>query len=98
MPASPPSLRAQSGFGPISRIPVRLECFVCPATVIDADLWKLGQLKAGDRLRFVPIALADAVQRQCAILHQQKTIARGAHAQCRPPGGCCMLVQDVRRR
>ncbi len=34
--------------------------FVCPATVIDADLWKLGQLKAGDRLRFVPIALADA--------------------------------------
>jgi hypothetical protein len=23
--------------------------FVCPATVIEADLWKLGQLKAGDR-------------------------------------------------
>jgi urea carboxylase len=27
--------------------------FVCPATVITADLWKLGQLRAGDRLRFV---------------------------------------------
>ncbi len=26
--------------------------FVSPATVISADLWKLGQLKAGDRLRF----------------------------------------------
>ncbi|MDY7025743.1 MAG: urea carboxylase [Pseudomonadota bacterium] len=26
--------------------------FVCPATVIKADLWKLGQLKAGHRLRF----------------------------------------------
>lgn len=26
--------------------------FVCPATVIEADLWQLGQLKAGDRLRF----------------------------------------------
>ena len=28
--------------------------FVCPVTVIEADLWQLGQLKAGDRLRFVP--------------------------------------------
>ncbi len=27
--------------------------FVCPATVIRADLWKLGQLKPGDRIRFV---------------------------------------------
>ncbi|MFV8819783.1 urea carboxylase [Haliea sp. E17] len=34
--------------------------FVCPATVIQADLWKLGQLKAGDRLRFVPVSLAAA--------------------------------------
>jgi len=34
--------------------------FVCPATVIKADLWKLGQLKAGDRLRFVPVSLEDA--------------------------------------
>ncbi|MCC4307320.1 urea carboxylase [Alcanivorax marinus] len=34
--------------------------FVCPATVILADRWKLGQLKAGDRLRFVPVSLDDA--------------------------------------
>ena len=34
--------------------------FVCPATVISADRWKLGQLKAGDRLRFVPLSLEDA--------------------------------------
>lgn len=34
--------------------------FVCPATVINADLWQLGQLKAGDRIRFVPVSLADA--------------------------------------
>lgn len=34
--------------------------FVCPATVISADRWKLGQLKAGDKLRFVPVAIADA--------------------------------------
>ncbi len=34
--------------------------FVCPATVILADRWKLGQLKAGDTLRFEAISLADA--------------------------------------
>ncbi len=36
--------------------------FVCPATVIEADLWKLGQLKAGDRVRFLPIDLSRADQ------------------------------------
>lgn len=34
--------------------------FVCPATVIAADLWKLGQLKAGDSVQFVPVSLSDA--------------------------------------
>jgi urea carboxylase len=34
--------------------------FVCPVTVIEADLWQLGQLKAGDRVRFVPVDLATA--------------------------------------
>lgn len=35
--------------------------FVCPATVITADLWKLGQLRAGDKLRFVPVSVEQAV-------------------------------------
>lgn len=35
--------------------------FVCPATVIAADLWKLGQLKAGDKIQFVPVTVAQAV-------------------------------------
>jgi urea carboxylase len=34
--------------------------FVCPATIIEADLWKIGQLKAGDEVRFVPVTLAEA--------------------------------------
>lgn len=39
--------------------------FVCPATVITADLWKLGQLKAGDKVRFIPVDLptANALER-----------------------------------
>lgn len=35
--------------------------FVCPATVIKADLWKIGQLKAGDKIRFLPVSIDDAV-------------------------------------
>ena len=34
--------------------------FVCPATIVKADLWKMGQLKAGDKVRFVPVSIADA--------------------------------------
>ncbi|MBC7199639.1 MAG: urea carboxylase, partial [Pseudomonas balearica] len=45
--------------------------FVCPVTVIEADLWQLGQLKAGDKVRFVPVdvakarALAKALAEEC---------------------------------
>jgi urea carboxylase len=37
--------------------------FVCPAVVIQADLWKLGQLRPGDTVRFVPVSAATAAQR-----------------------------------
>jgi len=34
--------------------------FVCPFTVISADLWKLGQLKAGDTVQFEVVDLSNA--------------------------------------
>ncbi|KIF60722.1 urea carboxylase [Pseudomonas fluorescens] len=34
--------------------------FVCPVTVIEADLWQLGQLKAGDKIQFIPVDLKTA--------------------------------------
>ncbi|MEJ6548966.1 urea carboxylase [Corynebacterium sp. USCH3] len=34
--------------------------FVCPAVVASGDLWKLGQLRPGDTIRFVPVREADA--------------------------------------
>ena len=40
--------------------------FVCPATVITADLWKLGQLRAGDKLRFETVSIEDAVRIEAA--------------------------------
>jgi urea carboxylase len=38
--------------------------FVCPATIIAADLWKMGQLKADDLVRFVPVSLDEARRRR----------------------------------
>ncbi|HEY3500519.1 MAG TPA: urea carboxylase [Polyangiaceae bacterium] len=38
--------------------------FVCPATVVSAELWKIGQLRPGARVRFVPIASAEAAERR----------------------------------
>jgi urea carboxylase len=35
--------------------------FVCPATVARAELWKIGQLKPGARVRFVPVGIDDVV-------------------------------------
>ncbi|MGS0735434.1 urea carboxylase [Pseudomonas sp. GG8] len=31
--------------------------FVCPVTIIEADLWQLGQLKAGDNVQFHPVSI-----------------------------------------
>ena len=36
--------------------------FVCPATIIHAELWKMGQIRPGDRIRFVPTTLDTALQ------------------------------------
>ncbi|MCC8395560.1 urea carboxylase [Paraburkholderia sp. MMS20-SJTR3] len=41
--------------------------FVCPVTIIEADLWQIGQLKAGDKVRFVPVSIdaaRDAARRR----------------------------------
>ncbi|MBN9126092.1 MAG: 5-oxoprolinase/urea amidolyase family protein, partial [Nitrosospira sp.] len=36
--------------------------FVCPATVIQAELWKMGQLKPGDSVRFCPMSMEQALE------------------------------------
>ena len=38
--------------------------FVCPATIVQADLWKVGQLKPGDTIRFCPLTFAEALQKE----------------------------------
>ncbi len=55
--------------------------FVCPVAIIEADLWQLGQLKAGDKVRFVPVdvltarQLAKAADAECASLAPAAVVA-----------------------
>ena len=41
--------------------------FVCPAVVVNAELWKLGQLRPGDTVRFHRISAAQAELRDAAL-------------------------------
>lgn len=34
--------------------------FVCPVTVISSELYKVGQLKAGDKIKFIPLSISEA--------------------------------------
>ncbi len=41
--------------------------FVCPVTIVEAELWKIGQLKAGDIVRFRALSLEQALELQRAV-------------------------------
>lgn len=49
--------------------------FVCPATVVQADLWKLGQLKAGAKVRFKRVSITDAVELEARQIRRLKTLS-----------------------
>lgn len=52
--------------------------FVCPATIVQAELWKIGQLKPGDKVRFCRLSLAEAIQKEQDIDRQVETLLRSA--------------------
>lgn len=52
--------------------------FVCPATIVQAELWKMGQLRPGDKVRFKRLSPAEAAARlakQTAEIATLKSIA-----------------------
>jgi len=50
--------------------------FVCPVTIIKADLWKVGQLKAGATIRFQAVSIEAAQQFE---IEQLSTIEQGQY-------------------
>ena len=49
--------------------------FVCPATIIAAELWKMGQLRPGDRVRFVRVIPDAAYQAEWVLETNIETLA-----------------------
>ena len=49
--------------------------FVCPVTIAKAELWKVGQVKPGDRLRFHPIGFQQAQSLEQAQLGSLEALA-----------------------
>ncbi len=66
--------------------------FVCPVTIISADLWKVGQLSPGDRIRFKPVTYDEAVGLQQA---QDEMILRLSATTSQPVEGRVIDAQST---
>ena len=49
--------------------------FVCPVTLVTAERWKLGQLKPGDTVRFVPVRTAESASLSQVGLGRRASVA-----------------------
>ncbi len=60
--------------------------FVCPACIVQSELWKMGQLKPGDLVRFQPLTLAEATASERAQDHAIANLeAPSSHLKAVPP-------------
>lgn len=69
--------------------------FVCPVTVVAGDLWKLGQLRPGDTVRFVPAQPENVLKngvREC-VLYRDEQAGEGVGVVYRRSGDRNLLVE-----
>ncbi|MEV0172417.1 5-oxoprolinase/urea amidolyase family protein [Streptomyces sp. NPDC050803] len=64
--------------------------FVCPATVLSTERWKLGQLRPGDTVRFVPV---DVTGRDREVIVDGGVLARDGDVTFRRSGDDNLLVE-----
>lgn len=67
--------------------------FVCPAVIAHAELWKVGQLKPGDKVKFVPITVEQAEALDAFV---EESLA--GRMPDRPLTGGTPILQAIRRR
>ncbi len=75
--------------------------FVCPATIINADLWKMGQLKPGDKIRFIPISIeqANALEKiQLQEIETLKYIALPETVPIKPESAVFRHIKNINER
>ncbi|EPT6932971.1 urea carboxylase [Cronobacter malonaticus] len=75
--------------------------FVCPVTIARAELWKVGQVKPGDRIRFHPISIEHAqsleLAQEVACNHLRAVTARPDETPTLLPGttGSAAILAEV---
>ena len=76
--------------------------FVCPVTVVKAELWKLGQLRAGNRVRFRALAAQAALaaeraqEHMLATLHKPVIVPAPVHTEPEGPILATLGAHDTR--
>lgn len=58
--------------------------FVCPVTIVQAELWKLGQLRPGDTVRFKRLLPADAAALELKQVLEIETLATATLSEVNP--------------
>lgn len=73
--------------------------FVCPVTVVKAELWKLGQLKADDKIEFYPLTVEQATaleKQQDAMIEQCGTTMQNIeHTLCAEVGQSILYATEA---
>ena len=61
--------------------------FVCPATIAEAELWKIGQLKPGNTIQFHRLTFDQALQQELQLDRQIQTLQVGESINVMDAGG-----------
>jgi urea carboxylase len=69
--------------------------FVCPVTLVKSELWKLGQLRANNRVRFKRLSAEDALQAESAQQEMLATLSKPA-VSTRPARGRNLRATSAR--
>jgi urea carboxylase len=69
--------------------------FVCPVTIAHAELWKVGQVKPGDRIRFRRIDFATALAAERAQDTEIATLAPAPRATTQPGPGLAPVLHRI---
>ena len=73
--------------------------FVCPATIVQAELWKVGQLRPGDKVRFKRMTPSEAAlllsEQSASIAALRPTSAKASTAEHCGPDRCIAASRDA---
>ncbi|HEV8645311.1 MAG TPA: urea carboxylase [Burkholderiales bacterium] len=72
--------------------------FVCPAVIVDCELWKMGQLKPGDRVRFVRVSQEWAAQMSATADKAIESLSLPAPAAYPRPSSLAPRLSPILRR